>query len=129
MSQRLAGKVAIITGSARGTGAATAELFVEQGARVCIADVLESEGQAQAGKLGDAAFYQPLDVRSEASWQQAVEATQQRFGAVNVLVNNAAILDVSPIAELDVATARDILDVNLIGPMIGTQAKHSASRP
>ncbi len=122
MTARLKGKVAIITGSARGTGAATAELFVEQGAKVCIADVLEAEGRAQASKLGEAAFFQPLDVRSEADWQSAVAATRERFGPVSVLVNNAAILDVSPIAELDVQKARDILDVNLVGPMIGTQA-------
>ena len=122
MTARLDGKVAIITGSARGTGAATAELFVEQGAKVCIADVLEPEGRVQAGKLGDAAFFQKLDVRSEESWQRAVATTRDRFGSVDILVNNAAILDVSPIAELDVTKARDILDVNLVGPMIGTRS-------
>jgi 3alpha(or 20beta)-hydroxysteroid dehydrogenase len=122
MTGRLEGKIAIITGAARGTGAATARLFVEEGAQVCLADVLDDAGQAEALELGDAAMFQHMDVRSEGDWKRAVEATRERFGPVNVLVNNAAILDVGPIAELDVEKARDILDVNLIGPMIGTSA-------
>lgn len=122
MTARLDGKIAIITGAARGTGAATAKRFVEEGARVCIADVLDDEGEAAASKLGEAAFFRHTDVRSEDDWRGVVEAVRERFGPVDVLVNNAAILDVSPIAELDIAKARDILDVNLIGPMIGTRA-------
>jgi len=122
MSDRLNGKVAIVTGASRGTGAAIAQLFVEEGARVCLADVLDDAGEAGAAKLGESAFFQHMDVRSEEDWDHAVGATRERFGPVDVLVNNAAILDVSPIAELDVAKARDILDVNLIGPMIGTRA-------
>ncbi len=111
--------MAIVTGAARGTGAETARLFVEEGARVCIADVLDERGQEHAGELGDAAFFQRLDVRREDDWAAALAAVHDRLGPVDVLVNNAAILDVRPLAELDVERARDILDVNLIGPMIG----------
>lgn len=119
---RLDGKVAIITGSARGTGSESARVFVEQGARVCVADVREDEGQAHASALGESAFFQKLDVRSEADWQAACAAVHERFGPVDILVNNAAILEVGPLAELDIAVARNILDVNLIGAMIGTQS-------
>lgn len=119
---RLEGKVALVTGAARGTGAAIAELFVEEGAHVCIADILEDRGAEQAAALGPRACFQPLDVREPASWASALEATRVHFGPVNVLVNNAAILDVRPIAEFSPEVARNILDVNLVGPMIGTQA-------
>ena len=112
---RLEGKVAIVTGSARGTGAEIARLFCEEGARVCIGDILEEEGSAHAKTLAEAAFFQRLDVRDEASWVACVTAVRDRFGPVDILVNNAAILDVSPIAELDPSVARNILDVNLIG--------------
>jgi 3alpha(or 20beta)-hydroxysteroid dehydrogenase len=118
---RLSGKVAIVTGAARGTGAETARLFVEEGARVCLADVLDERGAAHAAELGASACYQYLDVRSEADWAAGLAAVHARFGPVDVLVNNAAVLDVRPIAELDVARVRELLDVNLIGPMIGTR--------
>ena len=118
---RLEGKVAIVTGSARGTGAETARLFVEEGARVCIADVREDQGKEHAASLGAGAFFQKLDVRSEEDWADALEAVHEQFGPVDILVNNAAILDVRPIVELDPEVARNILDVNLIGPMIGVR--------
>ncbi len=118
---RMDGKVAIVTGAARGTGAETARLLAEHGAKVCVADVLDERGEGHAGGLGASAFFQHLDVRREGDWARALEAVHERFGPVDVLVNNAAVLDVRPIAELDVEVARNILDVNLIGPMIGTR--------
>ena len=118
---RLEGKVAIVTGAARGTGAATAERFVEEGAKVCVADVLDERGEAQAKGLGGAACFQHLDVTREEDWEAALTAVHGRFGRVDVLVNNAAILEVGPIAELDVARTHEILDMNLVGPMIGTR--------
>lgn len=119
---RLEDKVAIVTGSARGTGAEIAKLFCEEGARVCVADIREEEGSAHAKTLGAAAFFQQLDVREETSWAACVSAVRERFGPVDILVNNAAVLDVSPIAELAPSITRNILDVNLVGPMIGTHA-------
>ncbi len=119
---RLEGKVALVTGAARGTGAEIASLFVQEGARVCVSDVIDDRGEAHAATLGDSAFYQPLDVRSEGAWSQAVDAVHERFGPIDLLVNNAAILDVRPIPELEVARIRDLLDVNLVGPMLGVRA-------
>jgi len=119
---RLQDKVAIVTGSARGTGAEVARLFVEEGARVCIADVLEDRGKEHAAALGAAAMFQRLDVRREEDWGALLDAVHAWAGPVDVLVNNAAVLDVRPIAELDADVARNLLDVNLVGPMIGTRS-------
>ncbi len=116
---RLKGKVAIVTGAARGTGAEIARLFVEEGAKVCLADVLDERGQAHADELGADAFFTHLDVRLEEDWNAALSQVHANFGPVDVLVNNAAILDVRPIAELDPEVVRNLLDVNLVGPMIG----------
>src|SRR3989442_14333171 len=88
---RLAGKVALISGGARGMGAAEAKMFAREGAQVVIGDVLEAEGRAVeaevAAKDGKAAFVR-LDVTREADWQAAVSLAEQRFGTLNVLVNN-----------------------------------------
>ncbi len=119
---RLEGKVAIVTGAARGTGSETARLFAEEGARVCIADVLEERGREHAASIGRDAFFHRLDVRREEDWDALITAVHDRLGPVDVLINNAAILDVRPIAELDVEIARNILDVNLVGAMIGTRS-------
>src|SRR5258705_1982112 len=91
---RLAGKVALISGGARGMGAAEARLFAREGARVVIGDILVAEGHAVEADIkakgGEAAFVR-LDVTSEADWQAAVGLAATRFGALNVLVNNAGI--------------------------------------
>ena len=83
---RLDGKVAIITGSARGQGEAEARLFVAEGARVVLGDVLDGEGRAVAESLGAAATYVHHDIRSESDWEAAVAAAAA-FGPLNVLVN------------------------------------------
>ena len=85
------GGVALVTGAARGTGAETARLMVEAGARVVIGDVLEEEGRATADELGDAATFVRLDVTDEASWAAAVEETANTYAAPSILVNNAGI--------------------------------------
>ena len=90
---RLAGKVALISGAAGGMGAEEARLFAREGAKVIIADVLEDEGrQVEAGirGAGGEAVFVPLDVTREADWEQAVGTAVQRFGKLDVLVNNAA---------------------------------------
>ena len=88
---RLDGKVAIITGAARGQGAAEARLFASEGAKVLLGDVLDDEGAAVAGEIGDAAAYRHLDVTSDADWQAAVADVRARWGALHVLVSNAAM--------------------------------------
>ena len=109
---RLDGKVAIITGAARGTGEATARMFADEGARILLADVLDERGEAVAREIGDAASYQHLDVSEESDWQEAVHLACQRFGKLDVLVNNAAILDVRSISETSTETFKKILAVN-----------------
>ena len=119
---RLDGKVAIVTGAARGIGAESARLFVREGARVLLGDVRDELGGKTAAELGASACYQRLDVRREEDWAAAVAAARERFGPVNVLVNNAAILEVATIEETSRARLAELLDVNLIGPFLGTQA-------
>ena len=119
MSDRLNGKVAIVTGASRGTGAAIAQLFVEEGARVCLADVLDEAGESGAAKLGESAFFQHMDVRSEDDWDRAVGATRERFGKLDVLINNAAIWSTASIETEEVERLREILDVNVVGTWWG----------
>jgi 3alpha(or 20beta)-hydroxysteroid dehydrogenase len=119
VSGRLEGKVAVITGAARGQGEAEARRFVAEGARVLLTDVLDAEGEAVAASLGEAAAYRHLDVTSEDEWIAAVADAEARFGPVTVLVNNAGILDFAKIHKQDVARFRTVLEVNLVGPLIG----------
>jgi len=119
---RLDGKVAIVTGAARGTGEAIARLFVEEGARVVLGDVLVEGGEAVAADLGESAFFQPLDVTSEASWNAAVEAAVARFGSVDVLVNNAAVLVMAAIEDTSVEEFERVVRVNQLGPFLGIKA-------
>jgi 3alpha(or 20beta)-hydroxysteroid dehydrogenase len=119
---RVDNKVALITGGARGMGAADARMLVNEGARVVIGDILDDEGQALADELGDAARYVHLDVSSADDWAAAVETALSSFGKLNVLVNNAGIVQVGPLKTLDVARWQKVLDVNLTGPMLGTKA-------
>src|SRR5215831_12602534 len=88
---RLDGKVALISGAARGIGGETARLMVESGANVVIGDVLDERGRETARTLGDAALYLRLDVTSEADWQAVIAATLDRFGKLDILVNNAGL--------------------------------------
>ena len=89
---RLSGKVAVITGGARGMGATTARMFVAEGAKVAITDVLDAEGAALAAELGDAARFYHQDVTSEAGWADLVSKVEADLGSVDVLLNNAGIL-------------------------------------
>ena len=89
---RLSGKIAIITGAARGMGASHARLFAKEGARVVLTDMRGAEGAALADELGENALFVEQDVTSAADWKRVVEATEARFGPANVLVNNAGIL-------------------------------------
>jgi len=119
---RVDDKVAIITGGAQGMGAADARMLVAEGAKVVIADILDEPGQALADELGDAARYVHLDVSDEEQWQAAVDAAVTAFGKVNVLVNNAGIVQVAPLKSLDVDKWNRVLAVNLTGAMLGIKA-------
>src|SRR5829696_9010581 len=119
---RLDGKVAIVTGAARGQGEAEARRFVAEGASVLLTDVLDAEGTAVATDLGAAAVYRHLDVSSEEEWVAAVSEAEERFGPVTVLVNNAGILDFGSIEHQDVERFRRVIDVNLVATMIGIKS-------
>lgn len=118
----LSGKVALITGAARGQGAAEARLFASLGARVVITDVLENEGQQVAAQIGDAARFVRHDVSDPAGWQRAVGVAVTDFGRLDVLVNNAAICAVVPITEQTLDGLDRMLRINLVGPFLGIQA-------
>ncbi|KAA1194306.1 glucose 1-dehydrogenase [Pseudohalioglobus sediminis] len=119
--QRLAGKVAIVTGGARGMGESTVRLFVEQGARVVIGDILEEEGRALAEELGDAAVFCRQDVTSEADWERAVAAAQA-LGPLNVLVNNAGILHMASILDTTPEDYMRVVKVNQLSAFLGIRA-------
>ncbi|ANJ74936.1 glucose 1-dehydrogenase [Ralstonia insidiosa] len=119
---RLLNKVAIVTGGARGMGAQTCRLFVQEGARVVITDVLEAEGEALARELGDAARFRKLDVSDESQWASLVAETVEDFGRVDVLVNNAAVLAFGSITELSKAAFERVVAINLVGTFLGIRA-------
>jgi 3alpha(or 20beta)-hydroxysteroid dehydrogenase len=119
---RLAGKVAIISGAARGQGAAEARLFAAEGARVVLGDVLDDEGAAVAAEIGDAAVYTHLDVTDEEQWQAAVALAETRFGGVTVLVNNAGILHFQAVHRTDTDDFDRVMRVNVRGVFLGMKA-------
>jgi 3alpha(or 20beta)-hydroxysteroid dehydrogenase len=119
---RLDGKVAIITGGARGMGAATCRLFVEAGAKVAIADMLDDAGSALAAELGDAARFYHLDVTSEASWAAVTALVEADLGPVDVLVNNAGVLLFKSLLQTTLDDYRRVLEVNLVGEFLGIKA-------
>jgi len=116
---RLDGKVALISGAARGQGAAAARRFVAEGAQVMIADVRTDEGKALAEELGDAAWYQPLDVGDEAAWRDAGAELERVFGRLDVLVNNAGVLFFSPLVDTSLADYERVIRTNQIGTFLG----------
>ncbi len=122
MSSRLEGKIAIITGAARGTGEQIARLFVQEGARVVLADVLEAEGRAVAEDIGECAAFVRLDVTDEESWTEVVSKTIKLFGPPTVLVNNAGLLHMQALVDTDAADVERLWRVNALGPFLGTKA-------
>ncbi|WP_036516621.1 glucose 1-dehydrogenase [Nocardioides sp. J54] len=122
MAGRLEGKVAIVTGGAQGQGAAIARAYVEEGAKVVIADVAKDEGQALADGLGDAAHFVHHDVSDAASWTALVEDTNARFGPVDVLANNAGILRFGDIERQSPEEVELVWRVNQLGVFLGMQA-------
>jgi 3-oxoacyl-[acyl-carrier protein] reductase len=124
MAGRVQDKVAIVIGAARGIGAAIAERLVEEGARVVIADTLEEEGRATADRLRPegAALFVPTDVSDQASVRQLVATTLERFGRVDILVQNAGIYPYTMLPDIPVAEWDAVLGVNLRGSFLAIQA-------
>ena len=125
------GKVALVSGGARGLGAAQAKLMAAEGARVIVGDVLEDEGRAVAAGIeasGGQALFRPLDVTSEYDWAQAVAASVGGFGKLNVLVNNAGIFRRATFEETTVEGWDQVMEVNAKGVFLGTKAVLAAMR-
>ncbi|RRR95802.1 glucose 1-dehydrogenase [Glycomyces terrestris] len=116
----LDGRVAIVTGGARGIGESCVRALHAEGARVVVADVLEAEGKALAGELG--ARFCRLDVTDEAAWDRAVAEVLDAHGAVDVLVNNAGIANAAPIEHFTLAKWNAVIAVNLTGTFLGCRA-------
>jgi len=115
-------RVALVSGGARGLGLAMVEAFVAEGARVMIGDVLDDEAAAVAHRLGEAAWSVHLDVTDEAEWDAAVAAAVERFGHLDVLVNNAGTAEGSPLWETSLESYRRVIDVNQVGVFLGMKA-------
>jgi 3alpha(or 20beta)-hydroxysteroid dehydrogenase len=116
---QLDGKVALISGGARGMGESHARLFAAEGAKVVIGDVLTAEGAAVAKDLGEAAIFVELDVTSEEGWKNAVETTLAQFGRLDVLVNNAGVACSCPIEETSLELYRRVTEINQTGVFLG----------
>jgi 3alpha(or 20beta)-hydroxysteroid dehydrogenase len=119
---RLDGKVALITGGARGQGATEGRLFAGEGATVVLTDVLDDEGKATAADIGDAASYLHHDVTSEQDWADVVASVKAEHGRLDVLVNNAGIFKVMPMTMTELDDYRRVIEVNQVGVFLGMKA-------
>ncbi|MCO5058229.1 MAG: L-iditol 2-dehydrogenase [Rhizobiaceae bacterium] len=120
--KRLEGKTALITGAARGIGRAFAEAYAEEGARVAIGDIDVDGAEAAARAIGHGAFAIPLDVGDQTSIDAAVEAVVAEAGGIDILVNNAALFDLAPIAEISRQSYDRLFTVNVAGTLFTLQA-------
>ena len=118
---RLQNKIILITGAARGQGAAEARLFVREGARVVITDILDEQGQALTRELGDAARFVHHDVASESDWKQAIDVAAS-MGGLHGLVNNAGIYRPASMMETDAELFERHMRINQLGPFLGMKA-------
>lgn len=118
----LDGKVALVTGAARGTGAATARLFAAEGGKVVLGDVAAEAAQVVAKEIGDAARFASLDVTSEQDWQAAVKSACEEFGGLDVLVNNAGVLHMAAIGDTELADFERVVRINQIGTFLGIKS-------
>lgn len=119
---RFEGRNVIVTGGARGIGAATVRRVVAEGGHVTVADVLDADGAALAAELGDRARFAHLDVTDADRWAEVVAEAEAHGGPVSGLVNNAGVLATGPIADGDPAEFRRVLDINVTGVYLGMRA-------
>ena len=128
---RLEGKVALISGGARGMGAAEARFFAREGARVAVGDLLEEEGarlESEIAEAGGDCIFIRLDVTSEESWANAVEVTVSRYGRLDVLVNNAGVYQKARVEDTTLEGWDRVMAINAAGPFLGTKAAVPAMR-
>ena len=115
-------KIAIITGADRGLGAATARIFVREGATVVLTDVLDTEGKELADRLGERASFATLDVTDESAWSELVAGVADRHGRIDVLVNNAGVQGVYPLADSPPSRYDRIVSIIQTGTYLGMRA-------
>src|SRR4051812_44299442 len=126
---RLSGKVALITGAARGQGATEARLFAAEGAQLVLGDVLDADGELVAKELGaDVAVYRHHDVTSTDEWREIVALAVETFGRLDVLVNNAGIFRITPLATTTAEDYLHVININQVGTFLGMQAVIGAMR-
>lgn len=128
MAGRLDGKVALISGAARGMGECEARLFVREGAKVVLGDILEEQGRQVAKELGAAATFVRLDVTVESDWQRAVATAEQTYGELHILVNNAGIVRMAPLDETSLEAWNEVINVNQTGVFLGMKHAIPAMR-
>ena len=122
MSTKLQGRVALVTGGARGIGAASAQALAEAGAAVLITDVLDDEGERTAAAIaskGGRAGYHHHDVRDEGAWKAAVAEAERRFGGLDILLNSAGIFALKPMSETSIEEFRQMQAINVEGVFLG----------
>ena len=125
---RLEGKVALISGAARNMGAAEARLFAREGARVLATDVLDEPGARLAEEIGPAAHYRRLDVTDPEQWRAAVDAAVERFGGLDVLLQNAGVVPLAPLEDLSLEEYERCMGVNATGTFLGMRAAAGAMK-
>ncbi len=116
---RFDGWVALVSGGARGMGASHVRGLVGEGAKVVFGDILDDDGKALAEELGDSAHYLHLNVTKDDDWKMAVAATEEAFGPISLLVNNAGIVAFGAVEEMDTDEFRRVIDINLTGVFLG----------
>jgi len=131
MAGRLEGKVALISGGARGMGECEARLFVREGAKVVIGDVLDEQGRKTSVEItqqGGVATYIHLDVTQESDWQKAIETAERTYNKLNILVNNAGIVRMAPLDETSLEAWNEVINVNQTGVFLGMKQAIPAMR-
>ena len=125
---RVSGKVAIVTGGASGVGKEDAILLVKEGAKVVLTDLNEKDGNAVAAQIGENALFVKHDISSEDGWKEVIARTEERFGGVDILVNNAAILIAGTIEETTLENWQKIQRVNSDGYFLGCKYGYAAMK-